>query len=245
MCTVSWLRRVDGYLLLCNRDERRTRKVASGPRLHRGALGSYVAPVDGDAGGTWIAANDSGVALCLLNDYLAPLPPAGHVTTSRGLLVADLAAERDLESALRRLDGVDLRTLHGFVLLMLGPGAGETAIARWNTAHLRVERGEPARPLLVSSGWQTARVIAAREELFDVALGDAGDGREVRQRAFHTSHAPLRGPLSPCMHRDDASTVSASRVDVHPREVVFAYQPGAPCEVREDEVVRLPRAGLR
>ena len=35
MCTVSWLRQAEGYELLCNRDERHTRKPAGGPRISK------------------------------------------------------------------------------------------------------------------------------------------------------------------------------------------------------------------
>ena len=54
-----------------NRDERRDCAPARPPRRWRGADGGFTAPVDGDAGGTWIAAKDSGVVLALLNHQAA------------------------------------------------------------------------------------------------------------------------------------------------------------------------------
>ncbi|PWT90672.1 MAG: hypothetical protein C5B56_05030, partial [Proteobacteria bacterium] len=72
MCTVSWVHQPDGYHLLCNRDEKRTRGVASGPRLQRCGGVNYLAPMDPDFGGTWIATNEFGISLCLLNGEIGP-----------------------------------------------------------------------------------------------------------------------------------------------------------------------------
>ena len=47
----------------------------------------YIAPVDSDCGGTWIAANEFGVSVCLLNRGNGHGPLAAE---SRGLLVDEL-----------------------------------------------------------------------------------------------------------------------------------------------------------
>ena len=55
MCTVSWIHQGPGYQLFCNRDEKHTRRPASKPQLlTRGGV-RFLAPIDGDFGGTWIA----------------------------------------------------------------------------------------------------------------------------------------------------------------------------------------------
>ena len=41
MCTVSWVHEEDGYQLLCNRDEKRTRTQALSPETKRGLLQVY------------------------------------------------------------------------------------------------------------------------------------------------------------------------------------------------------------
>ena len=69
-------------IVVMNRDERRDRAPARPPRRWRGADGGFTAPVDGDAGGTWIAAKDSGVVLALLN-HQAP-DDSGVVRRGRG-----------------------------------------------------------------------------------------------------------------------------------------------------------------
>ena len=91
MCTVSWLHQPAGYHLLCNRDEKRTRGVALGPRIQERAGVRFVAPADADFGGAWIAVNEFGVSLCLLNGSEA-CPRL--VRKSRGILLLDLIWSR-------------------------------------------------------------------------------------------------------------------------------------------------------
>ncbi len=69
MCTVSWLADHDGYCLLFNRDEKRTRGVAQPPQIYLRDQVRFVAPIGADGGGTWLASNEYGVTICLLNAY--------------------------------------------------------------------------------------------------------------------------------------------------------------------------------
>src|SRR5690242_15248032 len=97
MCTVSWLYDGDGYQLLCNRDERRSRSRATGPRVHQRNGVRYVAPLDGNFGGTWILTNELGVSLCLLNGANVgggDIYPRFDSRRSRGLLLVDLVSSR-------------------------------------------------------------------------------------------------------------------------------------------------------
>jgi len=54
MCTVSWLRRAGGYELFCNGDGRRARKGAAPPVTQEARGVRFLAPLDGDHGGTWL-----------------------------------------------------------------------------------------------------------------------------------------------------------------------------------------------
>jgi hypothetical protein len=56
---------------------------------------------------------------------------------------------------------------------------------------------------------------------------------------FHARHDPMPGPYSPCMHRDDARTVSFTSIAVERGVAVLRYQPGAPCERNESMGVLL------
>src|SRR5689334_7010464 len=118
MCTVSWIHHKDGYQLLCNRDEKLTRKPAQEPRLADRKDTRFLAPVDGDFGGTWIAANEFGVSLCLLN---GPNSRNANATRSRGLLVLDLIPLSSIAAVSKNLQAADLSDYASFTLAALEP----------------------------------------------------------------------------------------------------------------------------
>ena len=130
-----------------NRDERRDRAPARPPRRWRGADGGFTAPVDGDAGGTWIAAKDSGVVLALLN-HQAPDDsgvvgtPAPGRRISRGLLVDDAGGANAAPPDAARLRAAGLRSYAPFRLFVAGPSRAAARV------HLerRHAHDAPARP---------------------------------------------------------------------------------------------------
>ena len=248
MCTVSWLHVPGGYHLLCNRDERRTRSEAIAPRMRQAGAVRFLAPVDPDGGGTWIAVTDHGIGLCLLNGA-APAPGA----RSRGLLVQELAVASSIGECALWLSRMDLRQYAGFTLLMLS--AQSALVADWDGVALGWR--ENARPPLVSSSFDLPGVTRHRMEA-DFARRAA---RAVRQASwpvevtsskapitlrmlheFHASHAPRPDAYSVCMHRPDAHTVSFSRITVDEHEVRFDYSPAAPCKSHACHTVLVGRA---
>src|SRR6516164_3683599 len=128
MCTVTWLREDGGYHLFCNRDEKLTRQPALPPRLGVREGVRYLAPIDGDFGGTWIATNEFGVSLCLLNGTSGPRPA---VVRSRGLLVLDLASSRSLTEVANSIGGGDLSLYAPFTLTALSHSEPAMVI-EWN-----------------------------------------------------------------------------------------------------------------
>ncbi|HEX5085378.1 MAG TPA: hypothetical protein VFY40_25355, partial [Blastocatellia bacterium] len=46
---------------------------------------------------------------------------------------------------------------------------------------------------------------------------------------FHSSHFPAASAYSTCMHRDDARTVSFSKVNVSQDGIEFFYHADSPC----------------
>ena len=225
MCTVSWTRTATATELFFNRDERRQRMPARGPRRreHRGT--ALLTPEDGDFGGTWIAVNEHGVTLALLNRYQDAVHEGPGPFTSRGILVLDLAAEvLDRPSLAQALAAIDIEQFRAFTLLCLEPD-GTAHQALWNGRQQTPP--SPCRPPLASSGHDPHGIDTHRSELYQQLVGDP----ETPDRLFdfHRSHQPERGPLSPCMHRPDASTVSLTHVVVEDDRVTMAYAPGPPC----------------
>jgi hypothetical protein len=150
--------------------------------------------------------------------------------------VLDLLASRDLADVERRLDAQSRTPYRPFSLFAID-GAGEMAIFGEEE-----DRPRGAGELLFSSSRDPARARIERERILDELRRKHGGLDADRLRAFHASHEPERGPFSPCMHREDASTVSFSHVRVGAREIVFEYRPGPLCERSEIAAARLDRA---
>ena len=234
MCTLSWTLGEEGYLVAVNRDERRSRLPAAPPLLQRGPAGVFLAPVDGDAGGTWIAVNEHGLALALLNAPLAVLERPPESYTSRGQLVRALAGATDLTVVAAALGTGNLGPFRGFTLAAFSPGAAPRAWT-WNGAVLTGAL-EPVSPL-ISSPLPDPAIAASRRSAFAAAR----PGAVQDLLALHASHAPVRGPRSICMHADEAGTVSLTLVEVQRDEVSMRYAAGPPCEVELGPALRLAR----
>src|SRR4051794_11876094 len=108
MCTVTWMRHDNGYVLLCNRDERNSRLPALGPQVNELHGVSYIAPLDGNHGGSWIGVNQYGLGLCLLNRYGDARLDESKEYVSRGLLLVELLDSRDCKQVVARLREFDL-----------------------------------------------------------------------------------------------------------------------------------------
>lgn len=136
MCTVSWMHELDGYQLFCNRDEKRSRAEADPPRtLHRDGV-RFLAPLDSECGGTWIATNQFGISLCLLNGTAAQATPGYR---SRGLLVLDLIPSASLADLAHRMSFRDLSPFQPFTLLALEPNGPPSSTVGMDTACLSLE----------------------------------------------------------------------------------------------------------
>jgi len=226
MCTVSWLHQPDGYHLLCNRDEKRTRGVAVGPRAAARDGVRYLAPTDFDHRGTWLAVNEYGLSVCLLNGPAPAKPPA----RSRGLLVADLIHARDLDHAATLVQRADLTRYAPCTLLFVQPQRS-ALIAHWDGSRTGfLPHGEAHMPLTSSSvdpeGARRARVREFR----------------LRPRTAPADLYDFHASRTACIQRPDAGTVSFSWITVRGNSVRFFYSPAAPCQWAPGEQVTLPRA---
>ena len=223
MCTVSWMHQGRGYHLFCNRDEKRTRRPASEPQLLLRDGVRFLAPIDGDFGGTWIAVNEFGLSLALLNRG-----KGSPAQLSRGLLVMNLIPARTVAELATNITATDLSDFAPFTLAGVEPGSPAT-LFNWDGRELAVMPNADSLIPLVSSSVDPEGVERARRAEFSRLRKESGGVRAGTLLAFHRSHQPARGPHSPCMHREDAETVSFSWVTVTPTEVSLYYAPGPPC----------------
>jgi len=239
VCTVSWVHQPDGYHLLCNRDEKRTRGTAFAPRAVMCGGVRYIAPVDSDGGGTWLSANEFGLSLCLLNGNAGlQTPGAGR---SRGLLVGELAWAPCARECALRLWQFDLGAYAPFSLVILQPRQS-AILAQWDGRELTIDPAADRHMPLTSSSCDAEGVRRSRLNEFARRVPMARSFDPALLYWFHSSHGEAPDAYSPCMHRADAETVSFSWVVVSRDSIRFLYSPGAPCQSRPCEQQILVRA---
>lgn len=239
MCTMSWFLREDGYELFFNRDEQRSRSCAHLPELtlDDNKTISYIAPTDADAGGTWIAVNEQGVTVCLLNHYQFEQPVTYQKWLSRGEIVRQFANTLTLVQAEALFQQVVLSDYRAFRLFILMPD-GTNRLFVWDGHQQRIER-EVTAPKS-SSSVDAREVKSLRKQYFsDLQLQKSTDRQQFLD--YHTSHYPDKSKKSVCMHRDDANSVSLSHIVVTHDVISFAYANGAPCVEPLNEPLTLAR----
>ena len=239
MCTVSWVHNENGYQLLCNRDEKRTRLPATPPTIQNldGVL--YLAPTDGAFGGSWIAVNEFGVTLALLNRHVASLSG----TTSRGQLIRTFGASRSVDEVRQKAQRVDFSSFAGFTLATLEVGK-RCSLFEWDGRNLVSSQDAEHRMPLTSSSFDPDGVEEMRLQEFSSRARAAGRVDANLLLTFHQSHGlgtEAPSAYSTCMHRPDAHTVSFTQIDVSHTEVSFFYSSAAPCVPAPGETLRLAR----
>jgi hypothetical protein len=236
MCTVSWIHEPEGYQLFCNRDEKLTRGKAAPPRHAVRDGVHFLAPVDADFGGTWIATNEFGLSLCLLNGMPGPW------SRSRGLLVLDLISLPSIVAVLDRVGNMDLTPFAPFTLAGVEP-QNPAAVVEWNGERVAISSPDESHFMLTSSSFDSGRVREKRLQAYS-KVTSLGCTPELLVH-FHKSHGGTPSAYSICMHRPDAETVSFSWVRASSDGIEFTYYDAAPCQCSQATKVRLPRSAVR
>ena len=242
MCTVAlvpW--RGQGYLLGHNRDEilTRARGIPPSRREHRGRI--VLAPHDPEGGGTWIAVNDAGLTLCLLNGAEtnpARLPASPR---SRGLLLQEMLQADSIPAVVSGLQAVlprlgEFRAFH-LLIVEAGRASGRARVLRmqWDGVMPAWSEHEGAC-LFVSSSLDPAGVERERGASWRALLAREGVPDPTTMARWLASHDPRPGPLTVCMHRPLAGTVSRTIVSVGAEGTEMRYHDGPPCNTAAAEV---------
>lgn len=206
MCTLTW-RTEDGLEVFFNRDELKTRSRAEPPREFMTPSGSrYLSPIDPDAGGTWMLANEHGIVLCLLNRWheqtSQPFPK------SRGRIVTELADSKGLLQVKETLSSLcpgarpfDLVAFEGIEALGFS----------WDGNQLTPF--QPQMPL-TSSSYKFEEVRQSRQEAFRPSV--TLEQYQSSQGQDCTAHTVR-------MNRPDAQTWSRTVLKVLPNEIRWDY----------------------
>jgi hypothetical protein len=246
MCTLTWGPLQDGYFIAFSRDELRSRAAGLGPRaIERNGVRALL-PIDGEAGGTWIAVNELGCAVALLNGYRfqvpgAPAIPVANDWISRGRLGMEVSDASTVAEVAERIASQDLSRYRPFELVAFD-GEGRVGISSWNGTALERRALSLADRPLVSSSFDDDGVRKQRRALFARLMRDGSSERDVLR--FHSRHEPSRGPYSPCMHREDAHTVSFTHVRVSAAGIELSYQAQSPCAAGPTLRVELERRSV-
>lgn len=239
MCTLSWSPGPDGYQVFFNRDEQRTRPRAAPPeeRLSDGVR--YLAPEDRPGGGTWIAVNEAGITICLLNRYDDGARAPDPDRESRGGIVTRVAGATSMDQLIEGLARLPWDRYAPCTVFAFDGGA-QVRSWRWAVSgRLDTATRVTAGFLASSSAVDGAAVVDGRRRQFGTVHDPATLVR------LHASHHPERGARSVCMHRPDAHTVAFCRVSVTGTGVQLTYVDGAPCSGVAPQVYRLGRSGPR
>lgn len=225
MCTVSVVPTADGFRLACNRDERRTRPTACGPRLHRTGAHQALWPVDPQSGGTWIGVNDAGLAMVLLNRHPRNAPVCTP-THSRGVLIPRWLGVARIETVVARAraelgsSGGDMQ-FEPFTLVMIQ--RHDVATVDYRGGRMAIARRRLTRPVMfTSSSLGDELVDRPRRRLF-AALVESSRRPLAAQAQFHRHRWPDRQQISVRMTRTDAATVSYTTIDVCGETIAIEY----------------------
>lgn len=220
MCTLSWIYHGSGhYEVHFNRDEQRSRLPAIEPqRLVLDGI-QCLMPIDPVGGGSWIATNELGLTICLLNFYQGQTPK-GQLT-SRGLIIKQLASSSSSQMVEARIQSMNLRSFAPFTLVSFDTHrtANETILWTWDGKQLA--RSHAFAPI-VSAAKHFEQACQYRQALFNDLITTLPNN-EVGQQ-FHLSHHQHFAHLSPLMERDDARTVSFTSVFVSSNNQQMHYQ---------------------
>ncbi len=227
MCTVTVIQlEGGGFRLVTNRDENPDRPAASQPQWHEGIMGGTgsaraIWPTDGLAGGTWVAASEHGLALTLLNGNLGDraVYPEPTRRQSRGILIPRLIGCESAFAAMQSLAEFELDRFDPFRLVAADTGAGPGEAMRvidafWDGRSLSTTDRGAGPACFASSGLGDWRV-EPRLPLFEELVVVPGP-TPAAQDEYHQHRWPDRLEISVLMERDEARTVSITRVEVRP-----------------------------
>jgi hypothetical protein len=241
MCTVTVVPARETIRLACNRDEIRSRPAALPPRIRQFGPRRAILPVDPTSGGTWVAVNDAGLALFLLNVNSRNGLATSAAPLSRGKIIpALLHAGTPLAAAFSALD-LDPALYAPFRLVLVNRREGVEVHSDGARIRLLWRIGMTRPQLFTSSGLGDQVVEVPRRQLFGEFFDRPGDPF-AQQDAFHRHRWADRPHLSVCMNRQDARTVSHTLVFLGPDGGTLSYHPDAPDRPTETLTLTLPIA---
>ena len=155
MCTVSVIAQPGLLRLVSNRDELRSRPMAFPPTIATSGKVSVLAPTDSASGGTWIACNDLGLAVALLN-VNTPEADSCVPPRSRGGIVPSLICYRTLDEVTAAAAALDTRLYAPFRLVAVQADSSDVTRAGPRRADVAADIPRVAADVHVFGTWGRA-----------------------------------------------------------------------------------------
>jgi len=171
MCTVTFIPTKDSVLLTSSRDEQKRRSTAAPPQEYEFPTGKMWFPKDRDAGGSWIAVQENGNAIVLLNGGFEKHIPDPPYEKSRGLVLIDLMASRNPYDHFR---SYNLENIEPFTLVIWA--GSELSECRWDGERKHSRFLDKSIPYIWSSATlYSGEVVTKRQQWFDGWMKDNND----------------------------------------------------------------------
>jgi len=230
-----------------NRDEKIARRAGTPPEARGFAGTKAIYPSDGAGGtsisGTWIGANEHGVALALLNwNDVVSRPTEVSKSRSRGLVIPALISSPSLAEAQMALGVLELEGVLPFRLIGVFPSEKQTCEWCWDSSQMK----------FLPHGWEVRHWFSSSlsdkqaEYLRGAACQDAWSqpdaGSAPWLRRLHASHVGAPGPFSLCVHRSDVKTLSYTEIECTPAVVRMEHFIGSPCTGMAGDPIETKRA---
>jgi len=228
MCTLSFLPSKRSFLAAMNRDESHTRPAALPPRILEANDTEVICPRE-VGGGTWIACNEQGNLLALLNWHVAVPGSLIQQRQTRGSVIPALITARNSTETNARLSSAFLAAVLPFRLVGVFRSQAEVCEWGWDGSRMTKVDHPWARRHWFSSSISDSRATEERLRTIESAVLPSSPMDEVWLRKLHASHSPAPGPFSLCVHRPDASTVSYTMVRCDDASLSMGYLDGSPC----------------
>ena len=236
MCTftLAWQVFEDAPVVVAaNRDEQLGRE--SKPPARRDWERPVVAPLDVEAGGTWLGYNDAGVLVSVTNRWADADLAAER---SRGLLVRDALRQDTAEDAVRYVEReLDSRSYDGCNVVAVDENAA--LLVEWD-GRCRVRQLDPGVHVVVNVGADGQYAIpTVRQEVAQQQAANADrlrehlhpePGEHSRDWLDRAAAAISDHEFGVCIHGDGFGTRSSSLVRLGRDGASYEYADGPPCE---------------
>ncbi len=228
MCTVSLICLPDGvFRVACNRDEQRSRPTSLPLEIRRFGHRTAILPIDPVSDGTWIAVNDAGVVLAMLNR--TPTPPNPFIgLRSRGEIIPLLLHAKSAEQCIQAARALPMQSYSCFRLIAIDAAGMGQIIGSPGGMTPDYHAGLPHAVVFSSSGLGDDMVAEPRRTLFEEMVVRQPELTASSQDRFHRHAWPDASHLSVCMSRPDARTVSYTVIEIGTGTAVCHHFDGPP-----------------